>query len=129
MYPAETLNNNESGRLPGHFKRNNRRAEIQGFTGNLVDGNKIIGGIVENISSGGFQLSNLPESFSAEKHTYWAVISGKIKHYKVLVKPCWRNNRAKNDIVIGFKILDAPWQWTEFTLNLIPEERLLVSYS
>ena len=122
MYLAETLNNNEFDRLLGHSKRNYRRAELHGFTGNLVDGKKIIEGIVENISSGGFELSNLPESFSAEKHTYLAVISGKNKHYKVLVKPCWKKNKAENDIVIGFKILDAPWEWAELTLNLIPEE-------
>jgi hypothetical protein len=126
MHWAETRNNDESYglRLLGHIKRKYKRAEISGFMGNLVDGRRIIGGTVENISTDGFEFSNLPESFTAEKHTYMAVITGKDKHYKVLVKPCWRKCKGKNDTNIGFKILDAPWEWVELTLNGIPEQEI-----
>lgn len=124
MHLAETGSNDEPYKSLGHVKRKHRRAEISGFMGNLVDGRKIIGGIVENISTGGFEFSSLPESFGAEKHTYIAVITGKEKHYKVLVKPCWRRCKGKNNINIGFKILDAPWEWVELTLNQIAEQRL-----
>jgi hypothetical protein len=27
----------------------------------------------------------------------------------------------KNRIDMGFKIIDAPWEWVEFTMNEIPE--------
>lgn len=124
MHLAETRNDDEPYRLrlPGHIQRKYQRAEISGFMGNLVDGRKIIGGIVENISTGGFEFSNLSESFDAGKHTYVAIITGKERHYKVLVKPCWRNYNGKNDINVGFKILDAPWEWVELNLNQISEK-------
>lgn len=122
MHSTVTWNNDEPYRLLGHIKRKYERTEISGFMGNLVDGRKIIGGIVENISTGGFEFSNLPESFDAEKCTYIAVITGKGRHYKVLVKPCWRKYNGKNDINIGFKILDAPWEWVELNLNRISEQ-------
>ncbi len=121
MHLAEPGSNDTLLRLLGHVKRKYQRAEVSGFMGNLVDGRKVIGGIVENISTGGFEFSSLPDSFVAEKHTYLAVITGKEKHYKVLVKPCWRRCKGKNDINIGFKILDAPWEWVELTLNRIPQ--------
>jgi hypothetical protein len=122
MHLAETRSNDELHKLFGHIKRKYHRAEISGFMGNLIDGRKIIGGIVENISTGGVEFSNLPESFGAEKHTYVAVITGKDKHYKVLVKPCWRKCKGKSNVNIGFKILDAPWEWVELNLNRTPEE-------
>ncbi|MGB3224736.1 MAG: hypothetical protein WBB23_18175 [Desulforhopalus sp.] len=122
MHLADTRNNDEPYRLLGHIKRKHQRAGISGFMGNLVDGRKIIGGIVENISTGGFEFSNLPESFDAGKYTYVAVITGRERHYKVLVKPCWKKYNGKSDINIGFKILDAPWEWVELNLNRISEQ-------
>jgi hypothetical protein len=120
MRLAETLNNKDCVRPFGQIKRKYRRVGISGFVGTLADGTKVIEAIVENISTSGFKFTNLPESFSAEKHTYIAVISGEGKHYKVLAKPCWRKKEGEN-INIGFKILDAPWEWVEFILNRIPE--------
>jgi hypothetical protein len=116
----ETLDNNGCERPFGHIERKYRRVGISGFVGTLADGKKIIEAIVENISTGGFEFSNLPISFSAENHTYVAVISGEGKHFKVLAKPCWRKKKG-DTITIGFKILDAPWEWVAFTLNRIPE--------
>ncbi len=90
---------------------------IADFVGDLVDGRKIIGGIVENISAGGFKITNLPKSFTAEKHFYTTVLSGGGKHYKILARPCWRKKNGEYLFTTGFKILDAPWQWLELTLQ------------
>ena len=38
-----------------------------------------------------------------------------------LAKPCWkRTGSMTSRIDIGFKILDAPWEWVEFAMNEIP---------
>lgn len=115
----ETDDNKEMTMQPGQLKRKYQRAGVPGFVGNLADGKRIIEGIVGNISTGGFEITNLPKSFTADRHTYTAVLSGGGKHYKMLAKPCWRNDSGRNDINIGFKILDAPWEWVEFTMNEI----------
>jgi hypothetical protein len=120
MHLMETLKSTGHARQFGQVKRKYRRAEVGGFVGNLADGKKVIGGIVGNISTGGFQLTNFPQSFSADKHTYTAVLSGGGKHYKMLAKPCWREKKDNNTINIGFKILDAPWEWFYLTMNLLP---------
>lgn len=121
MNPVEIKNNKGHGLQFGQLKRKYCRARIPGFIVDLADGKKIIGGIVETLSTGGFEITNLPKSFAAEKHTYTAVLSGGGKHYKMLAKPCWKKEKGKNYLNIGFKILDAPWKWVEFTMNEIPE--------
>ncbi|GEM_PF-1124378 len=106
----------------GQMKRKHRRAGLSGFVGDLADGNLVIGGNVEDISIGGFKITDIPHSFTAEKHTYTAILSGGGKHYRLLAKPCWkRQGSGKGNVDIGFKILDAPWEWVEFTMNEIPE--------
>jgi hypothetical protein len=106
----------------GQVERKFQRLWVPGFVGELADGKSIVGGIVEDISEGGFKITSIPDSFTAEKHTYSAILSGGGKHYKVLAKPCWRKQgQGKNNVEIGFKILDAPWEWVELTMAEIPE--------
>jgi hypothetical protein len=120
MHLMETLESTGQRQQFGQVKRKYQRAEVGGFHGNLADGRKVIGGVVDNISTGGFAFTHVPESFSAEKHSYTAVLSGGGKHYKLLAKPCWRKKKENNTIQIGFKILDAPWEWVDLTMKMSP---------
>ena len=111
-----------SGSRFGQMRRKYRRAGVPGFVGDIADGNLVIGGMIEDISTGGFRITNIPEFFQAEKHTYSAVLSGAGKHYRLLAKPCWRKKGTGQDQVeMGFKIIDAPWEWVELTMKEIPE--------
>ncbi len=106
----------------GHVERKFQRFWGPGFVGDVADGKSIVGGIVEDISAGGFKISSIPDSFTAEKHTYSTILSGDGKHYKILAKPCWRRQgQEKNNVEVGFKILDAPWEWAELTMADVAE--------
>ena len=106
----------------GQMNRKHRRAGVPGFVGDLADGNLVIGGIIEDISTGGFRITNIPESFAAEKFTYTAILSGGGKHYRLLVKPCWKKKGTiPGSAEMGFKILDAPWEWLNLIMKEIPE--------
>ena len=106
----------------GQMKRKHRRAELSGFVGDLVSGKLVFGGNIQDISLGGFKIKDIPPSFDAEKLTYTIVVSGRGKHFRVLAKPCWKRvSSGQGSVDIGFKILDAPWEWVEFTTNEIPE--------
>lgn len=106
----------------GQMKRKHRRAEVSGFVGNFVSGNLVCAGDVQDISLGGFRIKDIPQSFGTEKHAYTIVLSGRGKHFRVLAKPCWKKEGSeKSNVDIGFKILDAPWEWVEFTTKEIPE--------
>ena len=116
------LQNEESGRYRmGGIYRRYRRGTVSGFSGDIADGNRIIGGVVEDVSPNGFKMSHIDETFLAEEHTYYAVVSGKGRHYKLLAKPCWKRS-TETGLEIGFKIVDASWEWTEFILDTVPED-------
>lgn len=71
----------------GQRKRKYRRAGIPGFVADFADGNRIIGGIVENVSTGGFEIVNLPKAFIAEKHIYIPLFCQVV----VSTTRCWSN--------------------------------------
>jgi hypothetical protein len=106
----------------GQMRRKDRRASVSGFVGDIADGNLVVGGMVEDLSLGGFRLAQMPDFFKAEKHTYTVVLSGGGKHYRLTAKPCWRrDSSSEGQLEMGFKILDAPWEWIEMTTKEIPE--------
>ena len=58
---------------------------------------------------------NLSDRFSATHQCYVAVVSGEDKYYKVLIQPRWLKRAQGGDSMdVGFKVIDAPWEWTEF---------------
>lgn len=118
METAVRSHNQETGNGLTYIKRRHARVDVHGYIGDIADGNFVLGGIVEDVSSGGFKLSNLPGTFSAADHSYTTVISGNGKHYRVIVIPCW-TKKAGNDrsVEVGFKIVEASWEWAEFVLN------------
>ncbi len=108
----------ESSQRFGILKRRYQRTGVHGFAADIADGNVLLGGLVADVSSGGFKMTRVADTFAVEKHSYATIISGGGKHYKVLAKPCWRRIDAKtHSQEIGFKIVDASWEWTEFVLN------------
>lgn len=122
MNPLENSAQVSCGFRFGQMKRKYRRSRFPGFVGDLADGKLVIGGNIEDISLGGFKITDIPLSFGAEKHTYAAILSGGGKHFRLLVKPCWKKQGSrKGNVDIGFKIIDAPWDWVKFTMKEIPE--------
>ena len=101
-----------------YFKRRHIRVNVHGFVGDIADGNFVLGGTVEDVSFSGFKMSNLPKNFSAAHRSYTTVISGKDKHFRCIVIPCWtKKTENKRSVDVGFKIIQASWEWTEFVLN------------
>ncbi len=99
-------------------KRKSHRKDVSGFMADIADTTSVVGGEIENISSGGFKMINVPSSFTGSKHTYTTVLNGNGKYYRLVAKPCWMKKNAENgSIEIGFKIIDAPWEWVDLTLN------------
>lgn len=111
-----------SGFCLGPTKRKYRRVEMPGFVGDLADGKAMLGGVVADISLGGFKITTMRMSFAADRHAYTAILTGGGNHYRLLAKPCWKRlGLGKDNLEIGFKILDAPWEWIELTMNEIAQ--------
>jgi hypothetical protein len=94
------------------------RGKLHDFSADIADGKFFASGRVDDISLSGFKMSDVSDSFRADKYSYTVVISGKGWHLKVLVKPCWKKKNNEN-YEIGFKIVDAPWEWAEFAISAV----------
>lgn len=112
----------ETNSLMGGIYRRYQREKVVGFSGDIADGSYIITGDVDNVSTNGFKIINIKDKFRGEKHCYQAIIVGAGKHYKLLAKPCWKKQTV-NGMEVGFKIVDAPWEWFEFVLESVPSNR------
>lgn len=109
-----------SGSKTRIIRRQSVRTPVKGMMGDIADGNFAFAGTVENISSGGMKISNLPKDFSIANQSYRTVVSGDGKHYRILVRPCWvKRDNLTNTTEAGFKIVEASWEWEEFILGLV----------
>lgn len=105
-----------NGRL--YSKRKHPRFQVDGLACHIADGNLVLDGVVGDISSGGFKMANLPQSFMADRHIYKAVLSGNGHHHPLVVIPCWSEKTANSQVeTVGFRIIEASWEWTEYILN------------
>ncbi len=106
----------------GDTKRKKPRAIVKGFVGDLADGNNVLNGTVDDVSSGGFKMSNLSDTFSDADRNYMTVVSGHGKHFKVLVKRCWSKKVGdRMSIEVGFRIVEASWEWEEMIMHTVSE--------
>lgn len=117
MDSYELQGHHSRGRKFGQIGRRYPRHEVVGLSGSIADGKKVVIGRVTNISTGGFECTNLPQSFLAENHLYTIVLSNGDRHYKMMAKPCWREQKPEQTVNMGFKILDASWEWVEFAMD------------
>ncbi len=108
----------KSNQRRGILKRRYQRTGVRDVVADIGDGNDLLGGLVTDISSGGFRMTHVTDTFAIERYSYPTIISSGGRYYKVLAKPCWhRLNSRTHSQEIGFKIVDASWEWTEFVLN------------
>ena len=106
---------NSLNRADGTCRRY-QRVEVESFAGDIADGNQVLSGIVENVSANGFKIRAVPAAFDGKKHAYKIVVYGDDDFYKLQATPCWEE-RGKDDVTLGFKIIDANWKWYEFVLR------------
>ena len=106
--------------MPGN--RRYERVAVHGYSGDVADGSQVMGGVVEDVSSAGLKIAKLPDSFSAARQQYVAVVSGDDRHFKILIQPRWfKKEEGSNFMDVGFKIIDAPWEWMEFISMKVPK--------
>jgi len=105
---------NGAGESAGMVVRRDSRRAVNGFTADIAGSVSLVTGGIDNISKGGFKISAVPDSFTGSKHSYNVVLNGDGHYYRLVAKPCWKNKSAERGCVdIGFKILDAPWEWVD----------------
>jgi len=95
-------------------RRFSRRA-VEGLSVGIAGEGLYAVAVAENVSQGGLKLSGLSSRFQANNFLYRAVVSGGGKTFRLTMKPCWKRSSGDQSVEVGFKVLDAPWEWCEFT--------------
>lgn len=109
-------------------KRFNDRHSTLGLMSSVSDGKHAFMGIVEDISTTGLRLSQIPADFDDKVDHCFTVVKGPVRDFKVFLRPCWTrttNHGMYKDI--GFQIEDPPQSWNHFVERLANESDLLHS--
>ena len=105
------------GKRFGMTGRRHRRWAVREMTARIADGKALFEGRVFDVSTGGFRLQRKPDDFTASALSYTIILSHGRQRFKLLAKPCWAKTDAGGSHQdIGFRIIDAPWQWLEMVM-------------
>ena len=109
-------------RADGVYRRYQRK-DVLDYTGDIAENSRVLAGTVENISANGFKLSGVPDAFNGDKLNYQVLVSGCGRRFKLMAKPCWEKKNL-GSVEIGFKVIDASWEWYEFVLDAFNAEQI-----
>jgi len=100
-------------------KRRHPRMMIKNFSVDISDGVGFFQGMVFDISRFGVGISELPKRIDGSAKKMTVVISGRGENFKMKVRPKWYTHGGVTKS-IGAEIINAPWGWTEFVMDLEP---------
>jgi len=104
-------------------KRQGERVELRGLQADIADGSRVFDGYIEDVSFGGFKITQLPKGFKVEARQYTTVVSGYRKNFKIIIQPRWnKKTNQGHSQEVGFMIVHPPWAWTEFIQDMLPEK-------
>jgi hypothetical protein len=102
-------------------KRRHPRIPIRGLTADISDGKGFFTGSVTDISRFGMSLNHIASGLDPDADILSVIIDGQGAHFKLLMKQKWENENGHSKI-IGGQIENSPWDWTEFVMQLEPEQ-------
>jgi hypothetical protein len=91
---------------------------IKNLWADVSDGKGFFSGIVTDLSRFGLRMTDLPAKLDNNQRLS-IVISGHGRNFKMLVKPRWAE-KASTQKSVGVEIVNAPWGWTEFVMQMEP---------
>ncbi len=106
----------------GMEKRRHERILLKGYIADIADGKFIYGGIIEDVSSDGLRLNDLPAKFAIEGKRYNLVISGgpANDYFKLTVFPRWRSKRGRT-VDVGFRVVESTAGWKALVKRSMPK--------
>lgn len=95
------------------------RLVIKNLSVDVSDGIGFSSGVVSDFSRFGLCMTGLSNRLNGNVRNMTAIISVFEKHFKLNIQPRW-SAKDRLSKTIGAEIVNAPWNWTEFTINLEP---------
>lgn len=102
-------------------KRRYKRMGIPNLLAHVSDGAGVFSGTVTDISRFGLLLDDIPSRFNEKANNLSIVVSAKSRNFKMMAMSKWVDQEDYKKRV-GLKIMNAPWDWTEFVMECEPPE-------
>lgn len=102
-------------------KRKQSRVNLSGYIADIADGNFVYTGTVQDVSTKGLRLNDLPNKFTFNGKAVKIVVSHEFSstHYKLQAYPQWRIINGIS-LDVGFNIINAPASWNTLIQQSIP---------
>lgn len=101
-------------------KRRHQRMAVTNLTVDISDGIGFFAGTVGDLSRFGLMVNDIPKMLDEKAPQLSVVITGNGKHFKMKARPRWSCRQSINKKV-GIEVMNAPWGWTEFVMDLEPK--------
>lgn len=98
-----------------------QRIEVDGFNVDISDGKGFFPGVITDVSRFGVRMVDLPRRLDEKAKRMTAVVAGHGRNFKMIVRPKWVEQVGLRKMV-GFEIVNTPYEWTDFVMNLEPQE-------
>lgn len=86
----------------------------------ISDGKGFFSGRVHDISRLGLSLYDIPQKIDAQSSFLTVIVSDQGDHFKLQIRPCWQKS-AGLDKIIGGRVEQSTFAWTEFVMRIEPE--------
>lgn len=103
-------------------KRHHPRVAVHNLTVDASDGIGFFHGEIADASRFGICLTDIPAKLDGAAEKMTVVVNGPGKNFKMIVIPRWYATTDRLNKSIGVEIMDPPWEWTEFIMDLEPEQ-------
>jgi hypothetical protein len=103
------------GRGMTEERRKSKRYQTPEFKSNLSDGNSAFFVALDDVSTTGVGVSQVPEGFDESVHTCFAVINAPLGDFTLVLHPRWVASSGEGKCKrIGFQIDNPPAEWVDF---------------
>lgn len=105
-------------------KRHHPRVAVRNMSVDASDGAGFFHGEIADASRFGICLTDIPNKLDGDTKKMTVIVNGPGKNFKMIVIPRWHATTDRLSKSLGVEIMDPPWEWTEFIMNLEqqPEE-------
>ncbi|MBU0946244.1 MAG: hypothetical protein KJ804_22500 [Proteobacteria bacterium] len=101
-------------------RRAGKRQSTMGLLSSLWDGKYACIGVIEDVSSTGIRVSQVPSYFDEYSQECLTVVHGPFRDFKVILQPSWKlETRKEMYQLIGFQVVTETVSWKQFAAVIL----------
>lgn len=96
-------------------RRTSNRHATPGLISSIWNGESACIGIIEDVSTSGIRVSQIPSNFIEQSRKCFIIVHGPLQDFKLILQARWKSETKKEtDQMIGYKIVKPTHNWKNF---------------